>query len=330
MKAVYASAVNHDDPLSVLAVGDQPEPQSRPFWSTVSVRAVTVNHHDVWSLQGVGLSAEQTPMILGTDAVGILDEDIPGKHGLKAGREVVLYTFVGTDGAGVAPGERRTILSEKYPGTMAEKIAVPSANVFAKPSNLTEIEAAALGTSWLTAYSLLFDAAGVKPGDSVLIQGAGGGVSTAAIQLAQAAGLEVFVTSREADKRVKALKLGAHAAFEIGARLPSKVDAVIESVGAATWSHSMKSVRPGGTIAICGATTGDQPGAELTRLFFQDIRVQGSTMGSREDFARLLRFVERANLHPAIDSVFSGLDAAPEAFAKMIEGNVFGKIAIEL
>ena len=330
MKAVYASAVNHDDPLSVLAVGDQPEPQSRPFWSTVSVCAVTVNHHDVWSLQGVGLSAEQTPMILGTDAVGILDEDIPGKHGLKAGREVVLYTFVGTDGAGVAPGERRTILSEKYPGTMAEKTAVPSANVFAKPSNLTEIEAAALGTSWLTAYSLLFDAAGVKPGDSVLIQGAGGGVSTAAIQLAQAAGLEVFVTSREADKRVKALKLGAHAAFEIGARLPSKVDAVIESVGAATWSHSMKSVRPGGTIAICGATTGDQPGAELTRLFFQDIRVQGSTMGSREDFARLLRFVERANLHPAIDSVFSGLDAAPEAFAKMIEGNVFGKIAIEL
>ena len=330
MKAVYASAVNHDDPLSVLAVGDQPEPQSRPFWSTVSVRAVTVNHHDVWSLQGVGLSAEQTPMILGTDAVGILDEDIPGKHGLKAGREVVLYTFVGTDGAGVAPGERRTILSEKYPGTMAAKPAVPSANVFAKPSTLTEIEAAALGTSWLTAYSLLFDAAGVKPGDSVLIQGAGGGVSTAAIQLAQAAGLEVFVTSREADKRVKALKLGAHAAFEIGARLPSKVDAVIESVGAATWSHSMKSVRPGGTIAICGATTGDQPGAELTRLFFQDIRVQGSTMGSREDFARLLRFVERANLHPTIDSVFSGLDAAPEAFAKMIEGNVFGKIAIEL
>ena len=330
MKAVYASAVNHDDPLSVLAVGDQPEPQSRPFWSTVSVRAVTVNHHDVWSLQGVGLSAEQTPMILGTDAVGILDEDIPGKHGLKAGREVVLYTFVGTDGAGVAPGERRTILSEKYPGTMAEKTAVPSANVFAKPSNLTEIEAAALGTSWLTAYSLLFDAAGVKPGDSVLIQGAGGGVSTAAIQLAQAAGLEVFVTSREADKRAKALKLGAHAAFEIGARLPGKVDAVIESVGAATWSHSMKSVRPGGTIAICGATTGDQPGAELTRLFFQDIRVQGSTMGSREDFARLLRFVERANLHPAIDSVFSGLDAAPEAFDKMIEGNVFGKIAIEL
>ena len=305
-------------------------PETKPCWSSIHVAAASVNHHDIWSLQGVGLSAEQTPMILGTDASGVLDEDIPVRKGLKAGAEVVLYTFVGTDGAGVMPGERRTILSEKYAGTMAETTQVPSANVFAKPANLTLDEAAALGTSWLTAYSLLFDAAGIKPGDSVLIQGAGGGVSTAAIQLAHAAGLEVFVTSRDADKRAKALKLGANAALETGARLPRKVDAVIESVGAATWGHSVRSVRPGGTIAICGATTGDQPGAELTRLFFQDIRVQGCTMGSREDFARLLRFVEHADLHPVIDSVVSGLDAAPEAFAKMIAGDMFGKIVIEL
>jgi NADPH:quinone reductase-like Zn-dependent oxidoreductase len=330
MKAVYASAVNYDDPLAALVVGERPEPEPRPYWSTVSVRAVSVNHHDVWSLKGVGLSAEQTPMILGTDAVGILDEDVAGRHGLKSGSEVVLYTCVGTDGAGVQPGERRTILSEKYPGTMAQKTSVPSANVFAKPANLTTAEAATLGTSWLTAYSLLFNAANVKPGDAVLVQGAGGGVSTATIQLAHAAGLEVFVTSREADKRSKALKLGANAALEIGARLPRKVDAVIESVGAATWSHSVKSVRPGGTIAICGATSGDQPGAELTRLFFQDIRVQGSTMGSREDFARLLRFVEHTNIHPAIDSVFVGLDSASAAFRKMVGGKVFGKVVIEL
>ncbi|PLS24814.1 zinc-binding dehydrogenase [Bifidobacterium imperatoris] len=330
MKAVYASTVNNENPLSALAVGDQPAPAQRPYWSTVSVRAVSVNHHDLWSLKGVGLSAEQTPMILGTDAVGVLDEDIPGKHGLKAGNEVVLYTFVGTDGNGVMPGERRSILSEKYPGTMAEKTAVPSANVFAKPSNLSVTEAAALGTSWLTAYSLLFNAAGIKPGDSVLIQGAGGGVSTAAVQLAHAAGLEVFVTSRDAEKRAKAMELGADAAFESGVRLPRKVDAVIESVGAATWSHSIKSVRPGGTIAICGATTGDQPGAELTRIFFQDIRIQGSTMGSREDFGRLLRFIEHNDIHPVIDSVFAGLDAAPEAFAKLNSGDVFGKVVIEL
>lgn len=330
MKAAYAHTTNPDDPLSALAVGDMPEPEVRPFWSTIAVKAVTVNHHDLWSLRGVGLSAAQCPMILGTDAAGVLEEDIPGKGGLKAGAEVVPYTFVGTDGAGVAPGERRSILSERYPGTMGERVAVPSANVFAKPANLTMGEAAALGTSWLTAYSLLFRAADVRPGDTVLVQGAGGGVSTAAIQIAHAAGLEVFVTSRSEDKRAKALALGADAAFEAGARLPRKVDAVIESVGAATWSHSVKSVRPGGTIAICGATTGDQPGAELTRVFFQDIRVQGNTMGTREDFARLLRFVEHADLHPAIDSTHHGLDSAPAAFARLEAGDLFGKVTIEL
>lgn len=329
MRAVYAAGVDYDDPLSVLEVGERPEPQSKPFWSTISVHASTVNHHDVWSLQGVGLSADATPMILGTDAAGVLEEDIPVRKGLKAGSEVVLYTFIGTDGAGVMPGERRTILSEKYAGTMAELTQVPSANVFAKPSNLNLDEAAALGTSWLTAYSLLFTSANVKPGDTILIQGAGGGVSTAAIQLAHAAGLEVFVTSRSEAKRAKAVEFGADAAFEPAARLPRKVDAVIESVGAATWSHSVRSVRPGGTIAICGATTGDQPGAELTRVFFQDIRVQGNTMGSREDFARLLRFVEHADLHPVIDSTFALADAR-RAFAKVIDGDVFGKIVLHI
>ncbi|KAB8291467.1 zinc-binding dehydrogenase [Bifidobacterium avesanii] len=330
MQAVYAAGVNHDDPLGVLEVGERPEPQARPYWSTVTVKAATLNHHDLWSLMGVGLAAEQTPMILGTDAAGTLDEDIPGRHGLKAGSEVVLYTFVGTDGAGVAPGERRSILSEKYPGTLAERTSVPSANVFAKPGNLDFGEAAALGTSWLTAYSLVFRAANVLPGDSILIQGAGGGVSTAAVQLAHAAGLEVFVTSRSEAKRAKALRLGADAAFEPGARLPRKVDAVVDSVGAATWGHSVRSVRPGGVIATCGATTGDQPGAELTRVFFQDIRVQGVTMGGREDFARLLRFVEHNDIHPAIDSRLSGLAQAPAGFAKLDAGDVFGKVVVEL
>ena len=330
MKAVYAAGVSREDPLGQLGVGERPEPQPRPFWSTVSVKAATLNHHDLWSLAGVGLSAGQTPMILGTDAAGVLDEDIPGKHGLKAGSEVVLYTFIGTDGSGVAPGERRSILSERYPGTLAEKTSVPSANVFAKPRNLDFGEAAALGTSWLTAYSLVFEAARVKPCDTILIQGAGGGVATAAIQLAHAAGLEVFVTSRSEAKRTRALAIGADAAFEAGARLPRKVDAVIDSVGAATWGHSVRSVRPGGTVAICGATSGDQPGAELTRVFFQDIRVQGVTMGSRENFARLLRFVEHSDLHPTIDSRYAGLDAANDAFARLDGGDVFGKVVIDL
>ncbi len=119
----------------------------------------------------------------------------------------------------------------------------------------------------------------------------------------------MLVTSRSEDKRNRALEIGADAVFRSGARLPHKVDAVIESVGASTWSHSVKSVRPGGTIAICGATTGDQPGAELTRIFFQDIRVQGNTMGSRKDFTRLSKFVEHADLHPVIDSAYAIDDA---------------------
>ena len=127
MKAVYATGTNYDDPLSVLEVGTMPEPETKPFWSTIRVNSASVNHHDVWSLQGVGLSDEQTPMILGTDAAGVLEEDIPVRKGLKAGSEVVLYTFVGTDGAGVMPGERRSILSERYAGTMQRSFYVGDA-----------------------------------------------------------------------------------------------------------------------------------------------------------------------------------------------------------
>lgn len=330
MQAVYAASVNASDPLAALEVGDVSPMELPAGWARIAVHATTVNHHDIWSLKGVGLSAAQTPMILGTDVCGVLPEDPVGDTGLHAGSEVVAYTVVGSDGAGVLPGERRSILSERYPGTMATTTQVPAANLFAKPANLSAEEAAALGTSWLTAYSMLFSrerGAQVQPGDSVLIQGAGGGVSTAATMLAHAAGLEVFVTSRSDAKRSRAAALGAHATFGPGARLPHKVDAVLDSVGSATWSHSIKSVRPGGTVVTCGATSGDQPGAELTRVFFQDIRIQGNTMGSREDFARLLRFVEHADLHPPIDAVYAA-DDARAAFGRVIAGDVFGKVAL--
>ena len=163
----------------------------------------------------------------------------------------------------------------------------------------------------------------------MLVQGAGGGVSTAAIQLAHAAGLEVFVTSRSEEKRDRAIAIGADAAFETGARLPHKVDAVIESVGAATWSHSVKSVRPGGTIAICGATTGDQPGAELTRIFFQDIRVQGNTMGSRDDFARLLKFVNTPTCTPS-STPPTRLPTRPRRSAKWSTATFSGKVVLHI
>ncbi|MGO1316620.1 MAG: alcohol dehydrogenase catalytic domain-containing protein, partial [Cellulomonadaceae bacterium] len=182
MRAAYAFRTDPADPLSCLEVGDRPEPTPRESWTTVRVRAASLNHHDLWSLRGVGLPDAALPMILGTDAAGVT----------LAGREVVVHGVIGGDGHGVDPGERRTLLSEKYPGTLAEYVSVPTANLVDKPAELDFHVAACLPTAWLTAYSLLFRGAGLTPGQSVLVQGAGGGVATAAIMLGAAAGLEVF------------------------------------------------------------------------------------------------------------------------------------------
>jgi NADPH:quinone reductase-like Zn-dependent oxidoreductase len=257
-------------------------------------------------------------MILGCDAAGV-DAD---------GNEVVLHSVIGATGHGVGPRERRTLLTEKYQGTFAERVAVPRWNVLPKPKQLSFEEAACLPTAWLTAYRMLFTNAGVRPGDSVLVQGAGGGVATAAIVLGAAAGLRVFATSRSEDKRKRAVELGAEAAVETGARLPQRVDAVLETVGAATWSHSLKSLKPGGTVVISGATSGPNPPAtELNRVFFLELKVVGSTMGSKEELASLMDFCAAKGVRPVIDSTLP-LDRAREGFAKMAEGELFGKIVL--
>jgi NADPH:quinone reductase-like Zn-dependent oxidoreductase len=173
---------------------------------------------------------------------------------------------------------------------------------------------------------MLFTQGGLKAGDTVLVQGAGGGVATALITLARAGGLRVWATSRDETKRARALELGAHAVFESGARLPERVDAVMETVGRATWSHSVKSLRPGGAIVISGATSGPDPDtAELTRVFFLQLRVIGSTMGGRDELAGLVRMLDATGTRPLIDRTLP-MDAAPEGFAAMAEGDVFGKI----
>ncbi|MNW52826.1 alcohol dehydrogenase [compost metagenome] len=174
---------------------------------------------------------------------------------------------------------------------------------------------------------MLFTVAGLAPGDRVLVQGAGGGVASAATRLASAAGVEVFVTSRSSAKRARALQNGASAVFEPGARLPARVDAVIETVGQATWSHSMRSVRPGGTVVVAGATSGDASPAELSRIFFQEITVRGVTMGSREDLAALLRFLARTDVRPTIDEVLP-LPQAAVGLARLDAGEQYGKIVL--
>ncbi|MFR9674220.1 zinc-binding dehydrogenase [Streptomyces sp. TR02-1] len=318
MFAAYAARIDKDQPLSGLELGERPEPETPPGWATVDVRAASLNHHDLWSLRGVGLGEELLPMILGCDAAGV-DAD---------GNEVVLYSVIGATGHGVGPREPRSILTERYQGTFAERVAVPQWNVVRKPKELSFEEAACLPTAWLTAYRMLFTNAGVQPGDSVLVQGAGGGVATAAIVLGAAAGLRVFATSRHETKRRRAEELGAEAAFESGARLPHRVDAVIETVGAATWSHSVKSLKPGGTLVISGATSGPNPqSTELNRIFFLELKVVGSTMGSKDELESLLNFCAAKGVRPVIDSTLP-LDRAREGFEKMAGGDLFGKVVL--
>jgi len=329
--AAFAARLSPDDPVAALEVGDVPDaapPASRPDWSVVEVRAAALNHHDLWSLRGVGLRAEQLPMVLGTDAAGVVD-------GPGGPAEVVVHAVVGATGHGVGPSEGRSILSERYPGTLAERVAVPTWNLVPKPAELSFAEAACVPTAWLTAYRMLFGAsdartgggAGLRPGDRVLVQGVGGGVASAAISLGAAAGLEVVATSRSAAKREHAAAAGAVAAVEPGTRLPFRVDAVIETVGAATWAHSVRSLRPGGVIVVAGATTGDGPGADLTRVFFHELRVVGATMGTKDDLEALLRFLVRSGLRPTIDSTHRLADARV-AMARLASGDQLGKVVV--
>jgi NADPH:quinone reductase-like Zn-dependent oxidoreductase len=319
--AVYAAQVNPDDPLSGLEVGERPEPEPPAGWTTVTVRAASLNHHDLWSLRGVGLSSEALPMILGCDAAG-LDED---------GHEVIVHSVIASDQwrADETLDPRRSLLSERHPGTLAERVAVPRRNLVPKPAELSFEEAACLPTAWLTAYRMLFTRGRLSPGSTVLVQGATGGVATALTVLAAAAGIRVWVTSRSADKRREALELGADAAFEAGARLPERVDAVMETTGAATWSHSIKSLKPGGVLVTSGATTGDASPAELTRVFFLQLSVIGSTMGTRDELERLSRLCVDRSVRPVIDRSLP-LDQAREGFAAMLAGDVHGKIVFTI
>ncbi|MEI2766743.1 MAG: zinc-binding dehydrogenase [Dermatophilaceae bacterium] len=318
MLAVYAASQSTTDPLAGLVVGDRPDPAPRPGWTTVTLRTAGLNHHDLWSLKGVGLPADRLPMILGCDGAGV-DE---------AGNEVIVHAVVASEGwvGDETLDPRRSLLSEVHDGTLAERVAVPSRNVVPKPEGMAWETAACLSTAWLTAYRMLFANSGLTPGASVLVQGAGGGVATALVQLGAAAGYRVWVTSRDPAKGEHALRLGAQRAFASGERLPAKVDAVMETVGAATWSHSVASLRPGGTIVISGATSGDAPPkAELTRIFFTQLRVVGSTMGSRAELERLARFVAQRGIEPAIDSVLPLRDARA-GFERMAAGELFGKV----
>jgi NADPH:quinone reductase-like Zn-dependent oxidoreductase len=318
MFAVSAARFDAKDPIAALHLGERAEPVAPDGWTTVRVKAAALNHHDVWTLRGVGLPAERLPMTLGCDAAGV-DAD---------GNAVVVHAVIGDPLAGggdetLDPG--RTLLSELHQGTFAELVAVPRRNLVPKPAALSFEEAACLPTAYLTAFRMLFDRAQLGPGATVLVQGAGGGVATALIKLGRAAGYRMWATSRSEARRTQALELGADQVFETGARLPGRVDAVMETVGEATWAHSLRSLKPGGTIVISGATSGSAPPADLSRIFFLQLSVIGSTMGTRDELARLVTFCEQTGVRPLIDRAMPLTDARV-GFEAMISGDVFGKV----
>ncbi|MDT4899785.1 MAG: hypothetical protein QOJ78_715 [Pseudonocardiales bacterium] len=322
MRAVYAESINPDDPLKGLVIGERPEPEPPAGWTRIAVKAASLNHHDLWTLRGVGIKAEQLPMILGCDAAGI-DE--------STGDEVVVHAVINTpDWRGddtLDPG--RTLLSEKHQGSLAEYVVVPKRNVVPKPEELSFAEAACLSTAWLTAYRMLFTKSGLQPGQSVLVQGASGGVATACISMARAAGFHVYATARTEAKQANALELGAHEAFASGARLPERVDAVMETVGEATYSHSAKSLKPGGRIVISGATSGPNPPADLNRFFFLQLELIGSTMGTKAELAQLIAFLRSTGLRPHIDRTIP-LEQAADGLRAMASGDLVGKIVLEV
>ena len=317
MLAVYAKSINADEPLSGLEVGERPDPDLRTGWTTVTVKAASLNHHDLWSLRGVGLPEDRLPMILGCDAAGIDEE----------GNEVVVYSVITDDAwrGDETLDPRRSLLSERHQGSLAEKVAVPKRNLVPKPPEMSFEHAACLPTAWLTAYRMLFTRGQIAPGMTVLVQGAAGGVATALTVLGSAAGVRVWVTSRSAEKREQALKLGAEQAFESGARLPERVDAVMETVGQATWKHSVRSLKPGGKLVVSGATSGEAPPAELTRVFFLQLSVIGSTMGTRDELERLIRFCLERDITPTVHTTLPLADAR-SGFEALLEGDVVGKI----
>ncbi|HEX3906918.1 MAG TPA: zinc-binding dehydrogenase [Mycobacteriales bacterium] len=320
MLAAYASRISPDDPLSALEVGELEAPAPPSGWVTVAVKAAALNHHDLWSLRGVGLPEDRLPMILGCDAAGV-DAD---------GNDIIVHAVIGDPdrgGGDETMDPKRSLLSERHPGTIAEQVSVPARNLVAKPAELSWEQAASIPTAWLTAYRMLFVRGRVQPGETVLVQGAGGGVATAAIALGRAAGLRVWATSRSEAKRAQAAELGADQSFESGARLPERVDAVIETVGEATFGHSLKSVRPGGRVVVCGSTSGPTTQLELQRLFFLQLEVVGSTMGTKAELERLLGFLVATGVRPIVDSTYP-LSDAREGFARLAAGDMFGKVVI--
>jgi NADPH:quinone reductase-like Zn-dependent oxidoreductase len=342
MRAAYLTGHGGNE---VVEIGTRPRPLRRPGEVLVRMRAGSVNRVDLYMRDsGAGIT-HRLPQIMGVDGAGVVEAVDADEPLLEPGQPVVLYP-------GITCGRcefcrrgdpvlctRMQLLGEHRDGTWAEFVCVPAANVLPMPAHLDFAQAAALGVNHLTAWRMLFTQAKLQAWETVLIFGIGGGVSLAALQLAKMAGARAIVTSRDEAKLRRAQTLGAdHGVHDDGQDLAKAVlgltggrgvDVVIENVGAAVWPAALKSLVRGGRIVTCGATTGDQPGADLRRVFIRQLQIFGSTLGNPGEFGDLLQAVATQRLTPLIDERFALADTHA-ALSRLEGAQQFGKLAIEL
>ena len=346
MRAVYAARTGGDDPLANLEVGDVAEAVMQPGWAMVHFAAGSINHHDIWTLRGVSATPIVPPHVLGCDLAGSLfgytDGDVPNDLPQPSSR-VVVHGVVrcghcpACRGGEAAPCRTARLFSETpVAGTFSDQVLVPAENLIALPDTVSFDVAACLPTAYLTAYHMLFTRAALRPGMNVLVHGVTGGVASAAILLANLFGITVYATSRDEEKRALALELGATEAFEpvretaralIERTDGLGVDAVVESVGEPTWELSLRSVRVGGTVLVAGATGGVNPPAQLNRIFYRNVTIAGSSMGTLAELRRLVELCATGRLQPLISSRYP-MELAHEAFSELVAGEARGKVLL--
>lgn len=330
MRAVQLSAVNQ------LAVAEVPAPKPAPGEVIVAVRAAALNHRDVWIKAGqyAGL---KWPCIPGSDGAGVVVECGEGVDAAWQGGEVIINPGFSWGEKEEAQSAHFSILGLPRDGTLAEKVAVPVAHLAAKPAHLTWEEAAALPLGGVTAYRAVFPRAKLQAGERILISGIGGGVATLALQFAIAAKAEAWVTSGSPGKIARAVALGARGGFDYtqpdwakaAAKVSGAFDVIVDSAGGEGFEQLIDLAAPGGRMVIYGATRGNPPVLPMRKIFWRQLSVLGSTMGSPADWTAMTAFVAQHAVQPVVSEVFP-LARAAEAFALMERGGQFGKIVVAM
>jgi len=324
---VRAVRIHEDGGPEVLRLEEVDDPVAGPGEVLVRLGAASLNHLDLWLRQG--LPSVPKPRILGADGAGEVAALGDGVAGFETGARVVLNP-------GLDDGAR--IVGEHMDGTHAELIAVPAEYLHPLPDGLSYEEAAAFPLVFATAYRMLATRAGLREGEWVLVWGIGAGVATAALAVAQALGGRVVVTSRDEGKLARALELGADAAIRTDGDVVEEVraltdgrgaDVVIEHVGEATWKTSLQAASKGGRVVVCGATSGPNPPANLHRVFWKQLSILGSTMGTRDDFAAVYELVKSGRAKPVVDRVFA-LEEIAAAHEYLESGEQLGKVVLSI